>query len=98
MAHVGEDHHEAVYAETDPARRRHSPLERPDEVLVHHHGLLVAVLTGSHLDDEALALVVRIDELAVALADLAAGGDRREPLHITRLRPVLSVSGETDCG
>jgi len=70
-----QQHHEAVDAESDPARRRHAELERLDEGLV--EGLELLVVGGGllALGDEARALLVGIVELGEGICNLDATGE-----------------------
>ena len=62
----GQQHHQAVDPEADPAGRRHALLERLDESLVVGLGLLVAARQLLRLLLEAAALLVGVVELGEA--------------------------------
>ena len=74
-------HHAApVDAEAQTAGGRHTVLQRHDEVLVHHVGLLVAVGTLLRLGLEALVLVDGVVQLAEGVAHLTAADEHLIPL------------------
>src|SRR5437660_256474 len=85
---AGEDHDEAVDPDAHAARRRHSVLERADEVLIVRLRLLVAGRALPALLLEAGALLVRIVQLAERVRELHPGGEALEALDEPRLRAV----------
>ena len=82
---VREHHHEPVDADAEPAGRRQPDLERAQVVLVQRMRLLVAGRAIAARRQQALALIVRIVELAEGVADLHAGHEGLEALHQARV-------------
>ena len=78
---AGDQHHQPVEPDPEPAGRRQPVLERPDVVVVDVLGLLVAGRLGRRLGLEPRALVDRVVELRVGVGQLARGDDRLEALH-----------------
>ena len=69
-----------------------------DEGLVVGLGLLVALRAQALLGLEALALDVRVDQLAEGVGDLHAAGERLPALDQAGLGAVLAASGEISTG
>ena len=82
---AAEHHGAAVDAEAQAAGGRHTVLQRHDEVLVHHVGLLVAVGALGGLRLEALVLVDGVVQLGEGVAHLAAADERLVALRQLRL-------------
>ena len=82
---VGQQHHQAVYANAAAARRWHAVFQRADEVVVVEHGFVVAFVLGCDLAVEAGRLLLGIVELAEAVAELAAGDVELEALGHARV-------------
>ena len=71
---VGDQHRQAVDPESESGRRRQSPLQRLDVVLVDVHRLGFALGGQSRLVLEAGALIERVDELGEAVGEFAPDG------------------------
>ncbi len=97
----GQQHGHTVHADAQPAGRRHAVLECPDVVLVDGAGLVVAGVLGGLLLLEPQALLDRIVELRVAVAEFARVDEDLEPLGEPRVvtigagerRDLLRMSG-----
>ena len=85
---AGQHHHQPVDPDAEAAGRRHAVLERPQVVLVDRPPLGVTGVTGSLLLLEALALLDRVVELAVAVGQLAGVGEQLEALGEERVVAV----------
>jgi hypothetical protein len=67
---VGKQHNQPVDTDADAARRWHAVFERGAEVLVDHHGLVVALGALLRLLDEPPALVNGIVEFGERVGEL----------------------------
>ena len=79
---AGQQHHQPVDADAEPARGRHAVLQRADVVVVDVARLRVAGLLGPRLGLERGELLGRVVLLAVGVAQLEAGDDQLEPLDV----------------
>ena len=86
------EHHETVDPDPLPGRRRHPVLERPEVILVHEMGLLVAPLALAELLVEPRPLVHRVVQLGERVRDLPAADDQLEP--VDDLRPFVVAPRE----
>ena len=80
VVHAGEQHDEAVDADTEPSGRRHAVLEGAQVVLVDAAAFEVAGVACGLLLLEALPLLDRIVELAVAVGVLVAVDEQLEAI------------------
>ena len=86
---VGEEHHQTVDAVADTAGRRHTDIQRVQEVLVRVVRLFIARRCQCVLRLEALALVNRVVQLGVGVAHLSAVDEELKALHIIRVVRLL---------
>ena len=74
------EHHKAVDADADTARRRHTILQSAQEVVVDYHSLVVALVGKTHLFLEAFLLVNGVVELRVGIGQLLSVDHQLETL------------------
>ncbi len=86
---VGQQHDEAVDADTFPGGRRKPVFERPDVILVHLVRLEVASGAVRQLRLEPPPLLVRIVQLAEGVRHLETADVELEPLHGIRVVGLL---------
>ncbi len=84
---IRQKHDEPVDADAHPAGRRHAVLERPQEILVDEHRLVIAARAELQLVLEPGALVVRVVQLAVAVREFRAVEHELEALGVAGSRP-----------
>ena len=77
---VGDQHGQSIDAETESGRRRQSPLQRLDVILVDVHRLGLALGGQSGLVLEAGALVERVDQFRESVGEFASDGVGLEAL------------------
>ena len=75
---VGQQHHQAVDADTLAGGGRHTVLQGAHIIVVVVHRLVVSGLLLLHLLAEALRLVLGVVELGKAVGDLAAADEELE--------------------
>ena len=95
---IGEQHHQPVDADAEPAGRRHAVFERADVVGVVEHRFLVARVLALDLRAEARRLVLGVVELGEAVRELAPRDEELEAIREERIRVVARASGDTSAG
>ncbi len=78
---VCQKHHDAVYPYAETPCRRHSVLERVNEILVHHARLVVSLCTQLDLLCKTFPLVYRVVELRKSVADFVLADEQLEALR-----------------
>ena len=64
------EHHQTVDTNADTTRRRHTVLQRAQEVLIDNHRLIVALVGQAHLFLEPFLLVYRVIKLRISVGQL----------------------------
>src|SRR3989344_1202819 len=77
---VGEQHNQAIDADTLSRRWRHTVLQCPNVVLVEVHGLFVARLLLLHLPAEAFGLIFGVVKLGKTIGNLAPTDEKLETI------------------
>ena len=81
-------HDQAVDTDTDTEGRRHTILQRAQEIVVDDHRLVVTLVGKTHLRDETLLLIDRIVELRIGIGQLLTVDHQLETLGEAGLRAV----------
>src|SRR5213075_843642 len=88
MGLIRQDHHEAVEAQSDAARRRHTVLEGPDEILVQLLRFLVPGGAQPGLLLEPPALLLWIIQLAERVRHFPLVDEQLPALHSRGIAPL----------
>ena len=95
---VGEQHHQAIDADSLARGRRHAKLERTDVVLVHRMRLLIAARALAQLILEPALLLHRIVQLAEGVGHLEAPDESSNRSTVSGSSGFCLASGDTSVG
>src|SRR5215218_10948342 len=97
VALIGQQHRQAVDADTDTTGGRHAVHQRVDVVLVNGHRFLVTRLPVALLLDEAGKLIEGVVQLGESVCDLTPSDVELEPFYMCRVaRLALGQRRELD--